>query len=291
MRRFLAACAMAALAGTVHAADRLGVGNYVETADRLADLLTTSGLAFSTLVIGLSSDPGHPAGMRLANVPRTPPGQSTHVDESQCSGGGSVKTSMLDGDGDGALSAADRFVTHFERCVVDGGVVSGRSEFVVKAHRFEGSVEVTELDFRFHDLGTPELRWSGPARLTLRTDLIRGTERFVVHYDDLAVTRHQQPMRWSFRLDVVRPPIGEQVARLDGPITLGTMRLQLKQEEPFVIAPNGLPRSGLITATDRRGARLQLEAGRWRYAYRYFATGNGSERPDSTSHSRPHGRP
>ena len=127
--------------------------------------------------------------------------------------------------------------------------------------------------------------------MTLRTDLLRGTERFVVHYQDLSVTRRQQPMRWSFTLDVVRPPIGEQVARLDGAIALSGLWLMLKQDEPFVIAPSGFPRSGLLLATDTRGARLHVEAGRWRYAYRYFAPGNQGERPDSASQSRTHGQP
>ena len=52
----------------------------------------------------------------------------------------------------------------------------------------------------------------------------------------------------------------------------------------------GFPRSGQLTAHDRRGARLRVEAGRWRYAYRLFHAGNRSETPDSTSQSKPCGK-
>ena len=184
-----------------------------------------------------------------------------------------MKGGMRDADGSGELSTGDRFVTIFESCVIEGSVVTGRSEFVVVAHRFEDVVEFTDLDFVFKDLGTSELRWTGPAHVELRIDVRRGTERYLVTYRGLAVTHGQRSMRWNFNLDKVRSPIGD-------------LRLHLRQDDLYAIPGDGFPRSGQLTASDGRGAQLQVEAERRPYAYRLFLAGNHSEVPDSTSQSK-----
>ena len=76
----------------------------------------------------------------------------------------------------------------------------------------------------------------------------------------------------------------------DGAMTLDTMRLQLHQDEPYVLTMRGFPNSGLLTASDLHGARLQVEAGPRRYAYRLYRAGNRGEVPDSASHSKPYGQ-
>lgn len=264
----------------------LTASNFVAVGDRLADVLLNSGLAFATMVHRTAGTDGA-APRRVAFLPPAPPPQRS---DSPCPDGGSVKVAMHDVDGNGSFSVHDRFVTDFESCRMDGSVVSGRSEFIVAAHRFDGHVEVTELEFRFKDLGTPELRWSGPARVVTRSDLRRGTEHHVVRYRALQVKRHGRSMVWSFALDIVRPPIGEQVARLDGALAIEGLRLQLRQDEPFVIAREGFPRAGQLSAQDPAGARIELEAGRRRYTYRFFRAGNTSDfRPDATSRSRRYG--
>ena len=181
-------------------------------------------------------------------------------------------------------------MTIFASCAIDGRVISGRSEFTVASHRFERSTEITELDFRFTDLGSAELRWSGAARVQLRTDLLRGTEYYVVTYQDLAVTHGRRSMRWNFSLEMLRPPIGNQVASVNGAMTVDALALRIRQDEPFSIAADGLPRSGQLTATDPRGARLQVEATRRRYDYRWFRAANHGERPDAASHSQAYGK-
>jgi hypothetical protein len=202
-----------------------------------------------------------------------------------------VHFSVRDADASGDVSTGDRFMTAFEACVIEGSTVAGRSEFVVLDHRFEGSAETTELEFHFKGLGTTELRWSGSARVLLRTDLLRGTERYLVEYRDLAVQRGARGMRWNFGLEMVRPPIGNQVVSVNGAMTIGELHLQLQQDEPFVIPADGFARTGQLTASDAHGARLQVEAGRRRYAYRLFLAGNDGERPDAASQSKPHGQP
>lgn len=201
-----------------------------------------------------------------------------------------MKGGMRDADGSGELSTGDRFVTIFESCVIEGSVVTGRSEFVVVAHRFEDVVEFTDLDFVFKDLGTAELRWTGPAHVELRIDVRRGTERYLVTYRGLAVTHGQRSMRWNFNLDKVRSPIGNQVASVSGEMTIGDLRLHLRQDDLYAIPGDGFPRSGQLTASDGRGAQLQVEAERRPYAYRLFLAGNHSEVPDSTSQSKPYGK-
>ena len=272
------------------AAAGLAVDNFVEIGDSVTDMLAASGLAFATLELGSAAgDPGAQP-LHASLRPTAPAGPSGRAVQTACPRGGQVRTTLFDTDDDGTLSRGDRFVTVFEACVTDGGVLTGSSEFRVAAHRFDGAVEVTELEFRFVGLGTPELRWSGPARAVLRSDLLRGTDRYTVHYHDLAVTRAAQTMRWNFTLDMLRPPIGAQVISLDGALSVGALPLRLHQDEPYLLSTDGFPHSGQLTASDPRGARLQVEAGRRRYAYRLYHAGNHGEVPDSVSHSRSYGR-
>jgi len=289
--RFLAlAIALPAGASAAHAAsDRgLAVGNFVAAGDAIVDVLAPSGLAFTTMDLGSAAEPQMRA-LRASLRPTAPPGAG-QSQQTACPRGGHVKTTLYDTDRDDTLSSGDRFVTVFESCVTEGGVLTGRSEFRIVAHRFEGTSEVTELEFRFVELGTPELRWSGPARAVLRSDLLRGTDRYTIRYRDLAVRRGSQAMRWDFTLDMVRPTIGAPVVSADGAMTLDTMRLQLHQDEPYVLTMRGFPNSGLLTASDPQGARLQVEAGPRRYAYRLYRAGNRGEVPDSASRSKPYGQ-
>ena len=194
---------------------------------------------------------------------------------------------LVDADAGGDLSAGDRFVTLFESCAMAGDALTGRSEFLVAVHRFEGSTEITELAFRFKDMGAARMRWNGAARAALRTDLQRGTERFVVTYLDLAVSSGPRQMRWGFSLDVVRPPFGNALATLAGAMSIGDLHLRLYQDEPFALAGDGFPRAGQLTLSDGHGASLQVEAERRRYAYRLYRAGR--ETPDAASQSRPYG--
>lgn len=295
MRRSTILRWMAVLAATLapwaaHGAPVAGLttANFVDVADAMTDILDTSNLAYSTVMLGSAASPdmrARPAGTRPSG--RAPDGRSV---ESACPGGGSVKVGLWDADGSGDLSTGDRVVNIFSSCAVESAVLAGRSEFVVAAHRYEGVVEVTELEFRFEHLGTAAMRWTGPARAVLRTDQRLGTEQHVVTYRDLEVARGSRRMRWNFSLDMKRPPIGRMVASVAGALSVGDLRLRLRQDELFVIADDGFPRSGLLTAVDERGARLQLEAGRQRYAYRLFLAANGGEVPDSSSQSKPYGR-
>ena len=43
-----------------------------------------------------------------------------------------------------------------------------------------------------------------------------------------------------------------------------------------------------MTATGRRGARLEIDAQRRRYAYRLFRATNAGSAPDTASHSPPY---
>jgi len=266
----------------------LSTANFVDVGDALTDMLNTSGLAFSTMLIG--SGAALPAkAVTAAFQPSQAPRNARRID-SPCPGGGSVEANVRDADNDGDLSIGDRFVSVFKSCMIDGSLVSGRSEFVVASHRYEGVLEITELRFTFTGLGTDELRWTGPAHVVLQSDLRRGTERYVVTYDDLAVSRGARQMRWRFSLAFARSPAGDQVASVHGAMSLGDLHLRLRQDEPYVISGAGVARAGQLTATDDRGARLEVEAGRWRYAYRLFRAGNRGDVPDAASQSRPHGR-
>ena len=285
-----AALAVAMTLGGALAKDPPGLaaGNFVDVGDGITDMINTSGLAFSTMVLG-SAATGQ-ARPRYAAIRPSRPAVRRQSSESPCPGGGSVKVIVGDADASGDLSTDDRFVTVFQSCAIEGSIVTGRSEFIVAAHRFERSVEITELQFRFNELGTAELRWTGRARVVLRTDARQGTERYLVTYDDLAVMHGSRRMRWNFSLDLVRPPIGDQVASVNGAMTMGGLHLRLQQDEPYAITSEGFPRAGQLTTVDDLGARLQVEAGRRRYAYRLFRAGNRSDTPDSTSQSKPYGK-
>lgn len=286
-RRGLALAAALALAPLARAAaPGIVPANFVEVGDTVVDMLDACGIALSSWVMS-----GAPlAGPHLAayGAPRGVPQREPF--EAACPGGGSIRGHFADRDASGDLSARDRFVTVFDACRVDGEVVTGSSDFVVAAVRDDGPDEVIEMEFRFHDLGSAAMRWSGPAGIVLRTDRRTGAERYVVSYRDLLVRRGERSYRLGVRFEARVPPLGDLTARVDGPMWIGALALKLTQDEPFVMAPGGPPRSGLLTATDARGARLQVEAGRWRYAYRFFERGNAGFVPDSMSQSEPHAR-
>lgn len=278
--------------GAAHAKDTQGLtaSNFVDVGDSVTDMLNTSGLAFSTLLLGSNAALDAQSAQTRFQPPPMPASEA-QSSESDCPGGGSVTATVSDADGSADLSTGDRVSTVFRGCVIDGSAVTGGSEFVVAAHRVEAGMETTELEFRFSDLGTADIRWSGPARVLLRSDLRRGSEHYVVTYRDLSVTRGSRRMRWNFRLDLLRPPIGHQVVSVEGSMTVAGLQLRLHQDEPYVITANGFPRSGELTASDERGARLQVEAGRRRYAYRFYRAGNHGELPDLSSRSNPYGQP
>jgi hypothetical protein len=258
--------------------------NFVDAADALVDLLDTSGIAFATFMLGQAEG----GGARRAVFQALPGNARREPFEAPCPGGGVVAGAIVDTDGDGVLSPGDRFSTSFRACRVDpaSDVVSGSSEFVVKAHRIDGPVETTELHFRFQSFGTDSLRWSGPADVVLRSDVRNGTEHYVIDYRNLSVRHRARECRWNYRIEVRRPPLGEQTARIDGAVTIGAVALTLVQDEPFVLARNGTPRAGRLTATDADGDRLLVEASRRRYRYLFFSRGNRGDLPDSTSQSR-----
>lgn len=272
------------LAGAALAATGLTRHNFVDIGDTVVDMLNTSGLAFSTLVIGQGGDsPFVHTGFRRAAFEPSAPLPITHPFDSPCPGGGRVSGSMRDSDASGDLSVRDRFVTIFDACRIDGALVTGRSEFTVASHRVEGPVEVTELDFVFKELGTDTLRWSGPARVSLMSDRRSGGDRYVVTYRDLAVKRFGLPYRWNFTLDVRRPPLGDDTASLDGSMSAHGMTLQLSQDEPFVFGAQGTPRAGRVTVSDAQGSRLVVEAERRRFSYRLYLHGHRPDVPDAQS--------
>lgn len=289
-----AALALTLCLAHAHAATGLTPTNFVDVADSVSEMLDTSALAFSTMLMGSAA---LPPSARAASFERhsgagTPPAPSRpETFKRTCPSGGSASVEVLDADAGGALSIGDSFKVTFDACVLEGYAISGRSEFVVAGHRFEGSNEVTELDFRFDALGSSQMRWTGSARAVLRSDLRRGTESYVVTYHDLAVARGQHTMRWNFSVDMVRPPVGHQVARVDGTMSVDGIALRLRQDEPFVIGGDGHPRSGQVSAIDRHGARLEIEALRRWYAYRLFRPGSVSVIPDAASQSKPYRRP
>jgi hypothetical protein len=272
-----------------HAATGLTTTNFVDVADAVSEMLDTSGLAFSTMMMGSVAlpPPAHAASFGGRGAAGTLAKPQTF--KRTCPGGGSARIDVVDTDAGGELSIGDSFKLHFESCVLEGSAISGRSEFVVAGHRFEGGSEVTELDFRFEALGSSEMRWTGTARAALRSDLLRGTESYVVTYHDLAVTRGAHAMRWNFSVDMVRPPIGNQVAKVAGTMTVDGMTLRLRQDEPFVIGGDGHPRSGQVSARDRYGVRIEIEALRRWYAYRLFRAANAGVIPDAASQSKPYG--
>lgn len=279
-----------ALAGTLRVCEAetitaLSPSNFVEVGDSVSEVLDTSGLAFSTMLMDPTNLDGQVRGANFV-VPASAPAARAQVFRKTCPGGGSVQINVLDADNSGDLSTSDRFRLNFGACSIGGDTVSGRSEFVVSAHRFEGTSEITELDFRFDRLGSTAMRWTGKAHAALKSDLQRGTESYVVTYHDMTVTRGAQTMRWNFSVDMVRPPIGDQVASVQGAMTVDGLLLHLQQDEPFVIAASGHPSSGQITARDPNGARLQIEGQRRRYAYRFFSAKNAGDVADSASQSK-----
>lgn len=290
-RRWMAvlAAGLAPCAAQAETPAGLTPANYVGIADAVSTILDTSSLAYSTMMIGALAPAearSWPAGARPAA--QAPEARSV---ETACPDGGSAQVSLWDGDGDGELSPGDHVSSVFSSCSIGAAVLAGRSDFVVAGHRYEGGVEVTELEFRFQNFGTAALRWTGPARTVLRTDERRGTEMQVVTYRDLEVTSGSRRMRWNFTLDMVRPPIGSMVAAATGALSIGKLPLDLRQDEPFVIAEDGFPRSGRLTAADTKGARLQLEAGGERWDYRLFRAGNFGKVADSSSQSEPYELP
>ena len=281
LRHLLAGACVAA--ATAASAAGLTPANYVEVGDTIVDMLDTSSLAFSTMLLGLDDRP------RVMRVAFTSPTARVQPFNAPCPGGGSIHGSVADRDGSGDVSVRDRFVTVFEACRIDDELISGSSEFVVAGHRIDNGVETTELEFRFRQLGNDAMRWTGPARATLKSDARTGSDQYTVSYQDLAVTRAARSYRWNFTLTVQRPPLGDHTARIDGSLTLDHDRLRLAQDEPFVIGARGVPRAGQLTATDADGNRLEVEAASRRYRYRFFTRGNQGAAPDSSSRSRLHG--
>jgi hypothetical protein len=269
----------------VEASPGLSLANFKEVGDGITDMLNTSGLTFAVLDAGAAAT--RVARPRQASIGARAADEAPAV-ESPCPGGGSVSVTRIDTDASGDLSTGDRFASVFNACAVDGGVMTGRSSFVVSAYRVDGSAEVVEFDFNCEDLGTDDLRWTGLAHLVLRSDLKRGTEHYRVTYRDLAVTRGTRRMRWNFSLDVIRPPIGSGVAGVDGEASIDEVHLTLRQDEVFVVSDSGLPGAGQLTAYDDHGARLQVQAGRRRYAYRLFLPANSSNVPDVAAPGRPY---
>lgn len=273
-----------AAAGTASAAG-LTPTSYVEVGDTIVDMLDTSVLAFSTLLMSRADAP-RPV---LASVGALP--KRTQSFTTPCPGGGSVSSSMVDRDASGDVSVHDRFVTVFHACRIDDETLTGGSEFVIATNRTLNGVETTQIEFRFRRLGSDAMRWNGTARAVLRSDLKNGAEQYTVTYQDMDVTRGARAMRWRFTLATQHPPLGDPTARIDGSLMLEHELVQMVQNDPFVIAPGGRPRTGLLTATDADGDRLEVEAGRRLYRYRYYARGNPGDAPDSHSQSKPHGEP
>ncbi len=285
-RRLLAgACAWLIGVAPVAAAPGLDSTNFVDIGDSVADMLDTTALSLATMMMGAAAAGPVQSRHAVFRPPGVPVAPQTFA--TPCPNGGQIRTTIVDADADGDLSAGDRFITLFESCAMAGDVMTGRSEFVVAAHRYEGSTEVTELAFSFKEMGAAHMRWNGAARAVLRTDLLRGTEHVVVSYLDLAVSSGPRRMRWRFDLDVVRPPFGNALMMLAGAMSIDGLHLRLRQGEPFVLAGNGFPSAGQLMLSDDHGASLQVEAGRRRYSYRLYRAGR--ETPDAASQSRPYG--
>jgi hypothetical protein len=271
----------AVLATTASAAAGLTPENYVDAGDTIVEMLDTSALAFSTMLLGLNDTPHV---WSAAFAPGTAPAQTFTT---PCPGGGSISGRTVDRDASGDVSVQDWSVTSFNACRIADETFTGRSEFVITAHRLETVSEITELEFRFHHLGSDVIRWTGAARATLKVDRRTGAEQYAVTYEDMRVTRGVHSYRWNFTLEMQRPPLGDRSARIDGTMTLEGEPLRLVQDDPFVIAPAGKPRSGQLTASDAQGDRLQVEAGARRYRYRFYARGNHGEVPNASSLSKP----
>ena len=279
---WLAAAGLVALSGTAAAAG-LTPANYVELGDTIVDMLDTSVLAFSTMLVSQADAPrAMPASLVVT-------ASHTQTFSKPCPGGGTISSSMADRDASGDVSVRDRFVTVFHACRIDDETLTGSSEFTIAANRTLNGVETTELEFRFRHLGSGAMRWDGTARAVLKSDLKSGAEQYTVTYQDMAVVRGTRAMRWRLRLATQHPPLGDHTARIDGALVLEHETIQLVQNDLFVITPGGKPRAGLLTATDSNDDRLEVEAGRRFYRYRFYARGNRGDAPDSHSQSKPHG--
>ena len=149
-------------AGTASAAG-LTPANYVEVGDTIVDMLDTSVLAFSTMLMS-QADATRPV---LASYVVT--AAHTQSFSMSCPGGGTIGSSMADRDASGDVSVRDRFVTVFHACRIDNETLTGSSEFVIAANRTLNGVETTELEFRFRHLGSDAMRWDGTARAGLLT--------------------------------------------------------------------------------------------------------------------------
>jgi hypothetical protein len=264
----------------------LDTRNFVEVGDAIVDLLDASGVTLAAVTIG-SSGAAAAAVAQTASLRPARPRLEPRAQESACPGGGRVRVTAFDADGSEDLSPGDRVASVFEQCAIDGSVIRGRSEFVVRARRLEGKTQATELDFEFADFGTAHLHWSGRAHLRLVTTLPYRGEHYRVSYSDLRVQLGERAMRWDFVLDVLLPPIGGPTVSFDGPVAIDALRLRFHQDEAFAVAERGWPRSGRLTAADERGARLQLEAEGEHYAYRLYGAGTDEGPPEAVSQSRP----
>lgn len=278
------ALALATGSACADTATGLGPSNFVDVGDGLADLIDSSGLSFSTLLVGAAALPAaRPPGLTAALTARRPGKQ-------RCPDGGSVQARLHDLDRSGGLSVGDEVDTIFKACVVEGRAVSGRSRYRFAGHRLEGTAEITELEIRVDQMGWTELRWTGQARLAIHSEGERGSGRYAVDYRDLDVRHGPHRMRWNFRLEVERDAFGSQTVRFEGSTLVDAVPLRLRQAEPFAIQRGGYPGAGRLVATDDQGGRLEVEAGRRRYAFGWFGAGNDGATPDVESQSRAYAR-
>ena len=142
MRRLIARAATATFAvvftlSQAQTPPALSAANFVEIGDGVSGMLDTSGLAFSTMLMDSAGLQGAVHATSF-NVP-SPPALHAQEVRRKCPGGGQVEVDMLDADASGDLSAHDRFKLIFGACAMGREVISGRSEFVVAEHRFEGA--------------------------------------------------------------------------------------------------------------------------------------------------------
>jgi hypothetical protein len=270
-----------AQAETARPPDPLTADNFGDIADAVLETLDTGALTLSTSMVGqIDIPPRHPWLAKIFSP--IAHARSFHLD---CPRGGSVKGKLADRDNSQDLSERDRFVTTFNQCRFEtGDAVDGRSEVVVKEHRLEGSLDITELDCRFNELGTQALRWSGPASVVLNTDMKTGSERRVVTYRDLTARRGNQAYRWTLNADMRYNPFGAYTAQVNGTLTapkLGPLRLI--QELEFVVEADGSPRSGRLVVIAPQGERIRLEATSSGYAISFFGKDNPGETPDAQS--------
>ena len=204
MRRassLFAALLSAAAASAQPATTGITPENYVDIGDAVADMLNNSGINLSRLNVARAED-RPPTFSPPGSLPFSLPSQPFRV---RCPGGGAIEGRVADNDANGNLSPQDRFVTVYQACKLVGEPLSRRSEFTVKRHVVNGSLETTELAFHFDALGTPAMRWSGDATMVLTTDHAHDDESYAVTYHHLAVTRGTNTTCWDFTLEMTRP--------------------------------------------------------------------------------------